>query len=83
MQASHGDLDPSMSEGIEVHLKQVWKRKNDGLLVRVTGLILLEPKRVMWRALPNQDSPSSNEITTETEFREQYEYQPGRRAGES
>ena len=66
----------TMNEDIQVGLKQVWKRKDDGLLVRVNGLIFLEPKRVMWQALPNQDYPSVQEIITETEFKKQYEHQP-------
>lgn len=70
---------PTMNEGIQVEMKQVWKRKHDGLLVRVSGLIFVEPKRVMWQALSNQ--PSASGITNVTEFEEQYEYQPGHRAG--
>jgi hypothetical protein len=54
-------------------MKQVWKRKKDGVLVRVIGLILIEPNRVLWRALPNQDNESVDGVTTETEFKEQYE----------
>jgi len=72
-----------MNEGIPVQIKQVWKRKEDGLLVRVTGLIFLEPNRVMWRELPNQGNRSADGVTTETEFKEQYEYQPQKRAGQS
>ena len=52
----------------------MWKRKDNGLLGRVSGLIFLEPKRVMWRALPNQGKPDAYEIITETEFKKQYEY---------
>ena len=52
----------------------MWKRKDNGLLVRVSGLIFQEPKRVMWRALPNQGKPDAYEIITETEFKKQYEY---------
>jgi hypothetical protein len=63
-------------EDIQVNIKQVWKRKDDGLLVRVSGLIFQEPKLVMWRALPDQDNPSAYGTVTETEFKEQYEYQP-------
>ena len=33
-----------------------------------------DPKRVMWRALPNQGKPDAYEIITETEFKKQYEY---------
>lgn len=65
-----------MNEGVQVQMKQVWKRKEDGLRVRVTGLIFLEPKRVMWHELPNQSNRSAHGITTETEFKKQYEYQP-------
>jgi hypothetical protein len=85
MQAPPGDLmdDRTMREGIQVHLKQVWKRKKDGLLVRVTGLIFLEPKRVLWRPLQNLGSSSPHEVTTETEFKQEYEYQPDQRAGET
>ena len=72
----------TMNANTQVQLKQVWKRKKDGLLVRVSGLILLEPKRVMWRALPDQGNPAAHGLTTETEFEEQYEYQPQRRAGQ-
>ena len=68
-----------MNEGIQLQLKQVWKRKDNGLLVRVSGLIFLEPKRVMWRALPNQEKPADEGIMSETEFKEQYEYQPKER----
>jgi hypothetical protein len=63
-------------EHIQVNIKQVWKRKDNGLLVRVSGLIFQEPKRVMWRGLPDQDNPSAYGTVTETEFKEQYEYQP-------
>jgi hypothetical protein len=72
-----------MNENIRVQIKQVWKRKEDGLWVRVTGLMLLEPKRVMWRELSNQGNRPAGGVTTETEFKEQYEYQPQRRAGQS
>jgi hypothetical protein len=72
-----------MSAETQVHLKQVWKRKKDGLLVRVSGLIFLEPRRVMWQALPNQGHPAAHEIIMETEFQEQYEYQPQTRARQS
>src|SRR5215472_9483307 len=63
-------------EDNQVNIKQVWKRKNNGLLVKVSGLIFQEPKRVMWRGLPDQDNPSAYGTVTETEFKEQYEYQP-------
>ena len=62
-------------ENIQVNIKQVWKRKDNGLLVRVSGLIFQEPKRVMWRGVPDQDNPSAYGTVTETEFKEQYEYQ--------
>jgi hypothetical protein len=62
-----------MNEGIQVRIKQVWKRKEDGLLVRVNGLIFLEPKRVMWQALPNQKNPSAYGTVSENEFKRQYE----------
>jgi hypothetical protein len=62
-----------MTEDIKVELKQVWKRKDDGLLVSVSGLIFLKPKRVMWQALPNQDNPSAYGTIPETEFKEQYQ----------
>jgi hypothetical protein len=62
-----------MNENIRIETKQVWKRKEDGLLVRVTGLIFLEPNRVMWQALPNQGNRSADAVTAETEFKEQYE----------
>ena len=62
-------------EDIEVNIKQVWKRIDDGLLVQVSGLIFQEPNRVMWRALPAQDNPSAYGTVTETEFKEQFEYQ--------
>jgi hypothetical protein len=71
----------TMNEGNQVELKQVWKRKDDGLLVRVSGLIFLEPKRVMWQALPNQVNASAYGTVTETEFKKQYEFQPQKRAG--
>jgi hypothetical protein len=58
---------------MKARLNQVWKRKHNGLLVRVSGLIFQEPKRVMWRALPDQDNPSAYGTVTETEFKEQYE----------
>ena len=61
-------------EDIQVNIKQVWKRKDNDLFVKVTGLIFQEPKRVMWRALPNQGKPDAYEIITETEFKKQYEY---------
>jgi len=63
-----------MNEDIQVSLKQVWRRTDDGLLVRVSGLIFLEPKRVMWQALPNHDNPSASGILTETEFKKRFEY---------
>jgi len=31
-------------EDNQVNIKQVWKRKNNGLLVKVSGLIFQEPK---------------------------------------
>ena len=34
-------------EGIQVNIKQVLKRKDNDLLVKVSGLIFQEPKRVM------------------------------------
>ena len=75
--ASENTLDwATMNEGIRVQINQLWKRKEDGLFIRVTGLIFLEPKRVIWQALPNQDNPSAYGTVTETEFNEQYEYQP-------
>ena len=63
-------------EDIQVNLRQVWKRKDNGLLVKVSGLIFQEPKRVMWRGLPARDKPSAYGTVTETQFKEQYEYQP-------
>ena len=63
-------------EDNQVNIKQVWKRKDNDLLVKVTGLIFQEPKRVMWRGLPDQDNVSAYGTVTETEFKEQYEYQP-------
>ena len=63
-------------EGIQVNIKQVLKRKDNDLLVKVSGLIFQEPKRVMWRGLPDQDNASAYGTVTETEFKEQYEYQP-------
>jgi hypothetical protein len=69
-----------MNEDIQVHIKQVWKRKDNGLLVIVSGLIFPQPKRVMWKALPGQDNPTACGTITETEFKEQYEYQPKKRA---
>jgi hypothetical protein len=54
-------------------MEQVWERKDDGLLVRISGLIFLEPKRVLWESLPNQDSPSAYGTVTETEFKRQYQ----------
>lgn len=54
-----------MKQGIQVQMKQVWKRKKDGRLVRVRGLIFLQPKRVMWQALPNQTNQSFDGVTTE------------------
>ena len=63
-------------EDNQVNIKQVWKRKNNGLLVKVSGLIFQEPKRVMWRGLPDQDNPSAYGTATETEFKEQYEHHP-------
>ena len=72
-----------MNDEIQVHIKQVWKRKEDGLLVRVSGLIFVEPKRIMWQALTNQHYSSAHEITTETEFKQQYEYKPEERAGQN
>ena len=62
-------------EDIQVNMNQVWKRKDNGLLVRVSGLIFQEPKRVMWRGLPDQDNPSAYGTVTETEFKEQFEYE--------
>ena len=41
-------------EDNQVNIKQVWKRKDNDLFVKVTGLIFQEPKRVMWRGLPDQ-----------------------------
>ena len=64
------------AEDRQVNIKQVWKRKNNGLLVKVSGLIFQEPKRVMWRGLRGQDNPSAYGTVTETEFKERYEYQP-------
>src|SRR5215471_12706709 len=66
-------------EDNQVNIKQVWKRKDDGLLVKVSGLIFQEPKRVMWRGLPDQDNPSAYGTVTEIEFKEQYEYQSQKR----
>jgi hypothetical protein len=63
-------------EDNQVNIKQVWKRKDNDLFVKVTGLIFQEPKRVMWRGLPDQDNASPYGTVTETEFKEQYEYQP-------
>src|SRR5215471_17021279 len=63
-------------DDIQVHIKQVWKRKDNGLLVKVSGLMFQEPKRVMWQGLPDQDNPPAYGTVTETEFKEQYEYQP-------
>ena len=65
-------------EDNQVNIKQVWKRKDNDLLVKVTGLIFQEPKRVMWRGLPDQDNVSAYGTVTETEFKEQYEYQPSK-----
>ena len=62
-----------MKKGIQVKLNQVWKRKDDGLLVRVSGLIFARPKRVMWQALPNQDNPSAYGTSTETQFKQLYQ----------
>lgn len=73
----------TMNEDIQVQLKQVWKRKEDGLLVTVTGLRFLEPKRVIWQAWPNQGNRSADRVTMETEFKEQHEYQPQKRLGQS
>ena len=79
-QARHLRLDVhfvnhrAMNEGIQVQIKQVWRRTDDGLLVRVSGLILLEPVRVMWQALPNHDNPTASGILTETEFKERFEW---------
>jgi hypothetical protein len=70
-----------MNEGIQVQMKQVWKRKEDGVLVRVTGLIFLEPKRVVWRALPTRDREPADMVTTEAEFKEKHEYQSPKRIG--
>jgi len=63
-------------EDTRVNIKQVWKRKDNGRLVKVSGLIFQEPKRVMWRGLPGQDNPPAYGTVTETEFKERYEYQP-------
>src|SRR5262249_42305961 len=63
-------------EDIQVNIKQVWKRKDNGLLVKISGLIFQEPKRIVWQGLPDQDNPSAYGTVTETEFKEQYEYQP-------
>ena len=63
-------------EDHQVNIKQVWKRKDNSLLVKVSGLIFQEPKRVVWRGLLDQDKPSAYGTVTETEFKEQYEYQP-------
>src|SRR5262245_10723280 len=68
-------------EDIQVNTKEVWKRKDNGRLVKVIGLIFQEPKRVIWRGLPDQDNPSAYGTVTETEFKEQYEYQPQERIG--
>jgi len=73
-------MDSSV-EDIQVNTKEVWKRKDNGRLVKVTGLIFQEPKRVIWRGLPDQDNPSAYGTVTETEFREEYEYQPQERIG--
>jgi hypothetical protein len=37
----------------------------------------------MWQALPNQGNQAADGITTETEFKAQYEYQPQKRAPKS
>ena len=63
-----------MNQDIQVNVKQVWKRKDNGLLGTVSGLIFLEPKRVIWRALPNQGKPDAYEIITETDFKKQFEH---------
>jgi hypothetical protein len=67
------DGDGPVNQDIQVNIKQVWKRKDNGLLGRVSGLIFLEPRRVIWRALPNQGEPDAYEIITETEFKKQFE----------
>jgi hypothetical protein len=64
-----------MNQDIRINIKQVWKRKSDGLLVRVNGVIFLEPKRVMWQALPNHNNPPALGTINESEFKEQFEYQ--------
>ena len=61
-----------MDTGIRVQLNQVWERREDGLLVRINGLIFSEPKRVMWQALPNQDNPSAYGTVNESEFKRCY-----------
>ena len=73
-------MDSSV-EDIQVNTKEVWKRKDNGRLVKVTGLIFQEPKRVIWRGLPDQDNPSAYGTVTATEFKEQYEYEPEERIG--
>src|SRR5215510_3206565 len=80
MEGQLKQMDSSV-EDMQVNTKEVWKRKDNGRLVKVTGLIFQEPKRVIWRGLPDQDNPSAYGTVTETAFREQYEYQPRERIG--
>lgn len=68
-------VNPPMKD-IKINQNQVWKRKDNGMLVRVTGLIFSEPRRVSWQALPDQDIPAAYGTVTESEFKRQYEYAP-------
>jgi hypothetical protein len=58
-------------------------RKKDELLVTVSELIFLERKRVIWQGIANQGRPAAHSDNNRTEFEEQYECQPQKRAGQS
>ena len=58
---------------IKVELAQVWRKKDNGLLVRVCALSFVEPKFVMWRAIGNYNTVGSH---SETEFTRLHDYVP-------
>src|SRR5215471_5415814 len=63
-------IQPGMSK---VELAQVWRKKDNGLLVRVCALSFVEPKFVMWRAIGNYNTVGSH---SETEFTRLHDYVP-------
>jgi len=66
--------DPRIQPGMtKVELAQVWRKKDNGLLVRVCALSFVEPKFVTWRAIGNHNTVGSH---SETEFTRLHSYVP-------